>query len=1355
MTQDVSESDILKQRLAGLTDTQRAELMRRMAANKRGGRSLHKGPVAAPRSPEGDPASTGQQRLWFLDRLQPNQPDYNLPSFWLLRGELNTEALRRAFETLIQRHEVLRTRVVLRGDEPVQRVDPPATMVLPVTDLSAVALTAREVHARRLAETEAWRPFDLETGPLFRAHLIRLAPDEHWLLWNVHHIASDGWSEGVFCRELSVAYDAYASGRVPDLAPLPIQYADYAIWQREWLRSEGCSGQLAYWTQTLANLPVLELPSDRPAPVADSHLGAHVAAHPSAPLVQSLEELSQREGATLFMTLLAAFQLLVHRCTGQEDITVGMPIAGRSRAELEGLVGFFVNTLVLRTDLKGPVTFRELLTRVRQNVLNASAHQDVPFERLVEVLSPNRDTRRNPLFDVMVNMSPRAGLSLHLRGLTAESVPLASTTSKFAMTLSIRPRPDGLELDLAYQCDLFSPARATGLLEQYIGLLEQVAADPGQSIGSYSLVTAGARRVLPDPTMAMEMQPQESVVDQVTAWARSSPARAAVSAEGRHWTYAELTARAEAIAATLRATGIGPGDVVAIEQPRGFELIATMLGVLMSRGVLLTLDPALPPQRKEVMLQEARARVLCRLNEAPAPLTLHHDAAMPPEQAESAAYIFFTSGSTGVPKAVLGSHQGLSHFLKWQRTTFEIGAEDRVSQLIGLTFDPLLRDVFLPLTTGAVVCVPAEQDRLDTIKWLERERVTVVHTTPTVMQGWLNAVDQPVALESLRWVFVSGEPLTATLVERWRRLVPGPAQVVNFYGPTETTMIRCFYVVPSDVERGPQPVGRPLADSQALVLNAGGGLCGAGETGEIVLRTPYRTLGYLNLPEENARRFRPNPFRSDSSDLVYFTGDRGRYREDGLLEIAGRIDDQLKIRGLRVEPGEVTVTLATHEAVRDCVVIGRRDDYGQNQLVGFVVRHPNRPVEARDLQAYVAERLPPPFVPSAIVFLDALPVLPNGKVDRNVLRTWTLPTAEAHAHEPATDLLEVRLLHIWEHVLGRHDLGLDDNFFEMGGHSLLAVRLFADIERALGVNLPLATLFQAPSVRTLAEALRQREWTPPWQSLVAIQPGGTRPPLFLVHGVGGNVVGFRDLAVRLGKDQPTFGLQSPGLDGKSAICFTVEEMAAVYVREILSLQPSGPYHLGGLSFGGRVAFEVAQQLARGGHQVGVLAMLDAGPSGYAEWLPFSQRVMERAGFWKRRIESHWRDVRADASWSAYWQRKMKTLRRKVRSRTWRSTYRDYASRGELLPQELRDVREANYLAARKYVPKPYSGTVTLFQASEHPASHARARHKAWSVLAASGVDVHEVPGDHVTLIQAPHVDVLARKLRAALDAYQG
>jgi len=1040
----------------------------------------------APASALSGPLSPAQEALWITERLNGRSDLYHLPQIVRIRGELNVDALARSLDTLVARHPCLRTALRETVDGIVQVVEPAAQAGLEVVEAAGRTADERERSLHDLLAAAATQPFDLSRPPLLRALLVRMTPDDHVLLMVTHHIVTDGWSAGIVARDLRTLYAALSSGREPSL-PAPVaQYIDHAAAQRRRLDSPEGARDLAYWREQLAGLEPLELPRDRPAHGRIGTPARTPRAVLPASLVMPLKALAQRERATLFTVMLAAYQVLVMRLSGREDFAVGTPVTGRPRSELEDVVGYFVNPLVVRTDLSGNPPFRQLLGRSLQTMLDAFEHQQVPFERLVSELAPERHADRNPLFDVMINFMDGDFGALELPGLDCQSVERWWARPKFAMTLYAELRQAELHLTLTCRSDLFSSARAEEMLRQYVALLGQIVAEPDARVHAYSLVTDAARRVLPDPVCRMQAEPQVPVHEAFLEHARRAPGRIALDRGDGHQTYAELAARSSATASLLRERAVGRGDIVAIQVPSSPALVQAMLAVLMSGAAFLVLDPTLPLERRRTMVRECAARLLLAPDGYDVPAEYPHlevvrlgeawRAERPDEypaddacgvDGDDPAYVFFTSGSTGTPKAVLGRHKSLAHFLAWQRRRYEVGADDRVSQLIGLSFDPLLRDVFLPLTSGATLCLPEAADLPDPIAWLRRERVTLVHSTPAVVQSWLARPAAHDALVDLRWLFLSGEPLNDALVGKWRSGPGRTSRMANFYGPTETTMIRCVYDVPDDVEPGIQPIGAPIPQSQALVIDAGGGLCGIGEPGEIALRTAYSTLGYLNLPEENRRRFRPNPFGSDPSDLVYFTGDRGRYRPDGLLEICGRLDDQVKIRGVRVEPGEVAATLARHERVRECAVVARPNPRGEPALVAYYTSSGNNPPDALELRRFLRQRVMRPMVPGAWCLLDALPLLPNGKVDRKALPAPDWSSQESDYVEPRSEL-ERSLAAIWREILDLPLIGVNDDFFDLGGDSLAATRALARANAALGANVALRALFEAPTVAELA-----------------------------------------------------------------------------------------------------------------------------------------------------------------------------------------------------------------------------------------------------------------------------------------------
>jgi amino acid adenylation domain-containing protein len=1078
----------LSDRLAALSPEQRVLFAARLRSSGVGRLEADTIPRRIPGSSA--PLSFAQQRLWFLQRLEPGSAAYNIPSAARLKGTLHPEALRWALQTIMDRHESLRTTFREEGGVPIQVVAEGSTLPLPVTDLSRSAEPEAEI--RRLAGKESRTPFDLEQGPLIRAQLIRLNPQDHVLLLTVHHSVSDGWSMGVLMKELAVLYRAGIAGKPSPLPDLPLQYADYASWQRSPQQTDKLGRQLAYWRERLAGGPPrLELPTHRRRSRSPSPRAVRATLSLPKGLTDELKALSRGESATLFMTLLAGFKVLLARYSGQEDIVVGTPISGRSHVELEGLIGCFLNTLVLRTDVSGDPSFREVVARIREIALGAYANQELPFERLVEQLQPTRDLAHNPLFQVLFQAGNTPGGGLKLDGLDVSRVPAGGTGSKFDLSFRVRERAGGLSCICAGNADLFDRELLGVMLDQYRSLLEQAIASPDQPISTYSLVTDCTERVLPNPRVVLAEPAFPLVADLVNRVAMGAPSLTAIEQGGQSWSYGELVASADALSHRLQASGLDPGAVVAVAGRPTFGLVSAMLAILQSGRTMLPIATDLPEHRKRLMLQEAGAKLLLRLGAGESdwyqglPLqdlqicehTGQAEDPVQPERPSSSvhappgpddpAYVFFTSGTTGTPKAVLGLHKGLSHFVTWQACSFELGPDDRAAQLAGLSFDVVLRDIFTPLTTGATLCLPpAELPSEAVVPWLAEAGITVVHVVPSLAQTWLAQAPPRLSLPSLRWIFSAGEPLTDALVLDWRRVAPH-CRVVNLYGPTETTMVKCFYRVPDEVESGIQPVGESLPESQALILTAAGQLGGVNEIGEIVLRTPFRTRGYINAPEAQERQFITNPFTGDPRDVLYRTGDLGRYRPDGSLTVLSRLDQQVKIRGVRIEPEEVTSVLSRHAAVSSCAVIARPDHQGETALVAYVVPTHTGPAAA-ELRVFLAERLPAALVPSTFVFLDALPLTPNGKLD---LRALPAPGEGAGTRStfvaPRTPV-ESLLAQIWSEVLGVPRVGVDDDFFALGGHSLRATQVIARARGALGIDLPLRSLFETPTVAGLS-----------------------------------------------------------------------------------------------------------------------------------------------------------------------------------------------------------------------------------------------------------------------------------------------
>ncbi|WP_272002971.1 amino acid adenylation domain-containing protein [Nannocystis radixulma] len=1311
------------------------------------------------------PLSFGQERLWFLDQLEGSSAAYNMPAALRLTGALDGGALERALQEIVERHEILRTRFVHEGGEPRQVAEPPA-FVLPLIDLGQLDDSTQAAEVQRRIADEVRRPFDLGRGPLLRAALLRLSAAVHVLLLDIHHIAGDGWSFGVLARELSALYEAFAAGRPSPLPALALQYADFAAWQRARFTDEFLADHLGYWRDRLAGAPAtLGLPADRPRPAQPASPGGSAAITLPAGLDDDLRALARRHDTTLFVTLLAGFKLLLARLCGHDDIVVGTPITGRDQVELEHQIGLHLDTVVLRTDLAGDPSFAALVDRVRGTVLAAFEHRVVPFERIVAELQPERSRGQTPLFQVLFNMIPAEASVPRLAGLAVEALPTADDEQiKFDLTLYVREGTGAIELRAVYNAELFDAARIEHILGQYVHLLAQVAADPSRPVGRSSLVTPVARDLLPDPSARLIEPDDPPALAEIVGWAERTPDQIAVARGDERWTYRELLASAGRVADRLRSQGVHRGDVVAILGAPSFGLVAALLGVLGCGGALLLLGPSLPAARSEHMVQETAASALIDVG-APASLTADLaarvsftlrvdparglDGAEPPPleipARDDLAYVFFTSGTTGTPKGVLGVHKGLSNFLAWQRGTWGVGPADRAAQLTALSFDVVLRDLLVALVSGGTLVLRPDDDWMDGQRlaaWLVRERVTLLHTVPSLAEAWLAGMAPDTVVPDLRLTFFAGEPLLDHLVQRWRARFPG-TRIVNLYGPTEVSLARCAAEVADEPLPGVQSVGRPLPATQTLVLRDGR-LCGVGELGEIVFRTPFRSRGYLHGTDEQNRRFARNPFTDDPADIVYFSGDLGRYRPDGTLAIFGRVDDQVKIRGVRIELKGVEAALRDHPEVARAAVLALGDGEAR-RLVAYVVSAAPGGLHPGDLRRHLLARLPEAAIPAAFVSLPALPLLANGKLDRRALPAP--PAADRPVRVWPRNDLEQRLARVWEEVLKVAPVGVDDDFFDLGGHSLLAVRLLSAVRTAFARALPLSVLFERPTVAAMARLLTEPASTGVWEPMVAIRPHGERPPFFCLPGIAGDVLYLRALAHHLGPDQPFYTLQTVGLDGVSAPYTSVAALAERYVAELRRVQPCGPYRLGGHSWGGAIAYAMAERLVADGERVAVLALVDSTPPGmhdaHAHAWDDVEVILEIL-YTLRMTSGLTRVVTRDELAALGDDARLELLRECMESVGQLPPGADLGHvRGRLR------VHQANLRMTYELGPLR-STAITLLLAEDTGNAAIEAKTAGWSRLAE--VLPSRVPGGHMSMMQEPHVRPLARTLRARLDS---
>jgi len=1103
----MDKNDISPRR-SKLSPAKQALLEKRLQGKFKGTSYAQVIPVRPEFSPA--PLSFGQKRLWFVNQLTPGQPCYNLPMAVRLSGPLNLAPLQQAFNEIWARHESLRIILTTVDGEPVQVIHPPQTWKLPVVDLSQLAETESLTEAHRLATDEAQSCFDLVRGPLLRVNLLCLAAEEHVLLVTMYHIISDGWSFGVLWRELAALYEAFSKGKPSPLPELPIQYADFAHWQRQWMQGEVLEAQLCYWKQQLGGtLPVLQLPTDRPRPSVQTYRGATQSLALPKTLTEALKRLSRQERVTLFMTLLAAFQTLLSRYTGQSDILVGSPIAGRNQVQTEGLIGFFVNTLVMRTDLGGNPTFRELVGRVRAVALGAYAHQDLPFEKLVQELQPERDPSRPPLVQVVFDLENTPMPALELSGLRVHSQVTHNGTAQFDLLLELEETLEGLSGWFVYNTDLFDGCTVQRMAAHFQTLLEGVVANPDQRLSDLPLLTEWERlTLLVEWNHTQAEYPVDGCIQQLfEAQVERTPNAVAVVFEDSVLTYTQLNAQANQLAHYLQSLGVGPEVLVGICIERCLSMVVGLLGILKAGGAYVPLDPAYPKERLAFMMADTQIPVLLTQQHLVKGLPKHSakvvcldaDARFIAQEqeenplcrvtTENLAYVMYTSGSTGRPKGVSIIHRGVVR-LACTADYANLSSEQVFLQLAPISFDASTFEIWGCLLNGArMVVFPAHTPSLSELgEVIRRYHITTL---------WLSAglfhlmVDQRLEdLLPLRQLLAGGDVLSVPHVNKLL-LKLEECQLINGYGPTEGTTFTCSHLItPTNIGIS-VPIGRPIANTQVYVLDHYLHPVPIAVPGELYIGGDGLARGYLNCPELNAQKFIPNPFSDEPGARLYKTGDLVRYLPDGNIEFLGRIDHQVKIRGFRIELAEIEAILSQHPDVRTAVVVAREDMPGQKRVVAYLVANQPPAPPSSELRRFLKQKLPDYMVPSAFVMLPALPLTPNGKVNRQALPTPNQVRPELElAFVAPRDALETQLTRIWSEVLGIQPIGVTDNFFELGGHSLLAVRLFALIKQRCGKSLPLATLFQQGTVEQLASILRQKGWSPSWSSLVPIQPQG-------------------------------------------------------------------------------------------------------------------------------------------------------------------------------------------------------------------------------------------------------------------------
>ena len=1316
--------------------------------------------------------SFSQTRMWLLDQLNPGNPAYNRPSNLQLLGKLNVAALEQSLNEIVHRHQVLRTSFPAKNGQPVQEIAPNLRVTLPVVNLSHLSSEARNHEVQKLAVEEAQRPFELSQLPLIRATLLKLEQKEHILLLTMHHIIFDGWSMGVLLQELTKIYQAFSQKKRSPLPELAIQYADFAYWQRQRLQGKKLESQLDYWKQELkGNLPVLELPTDRPRAAIQTHNGAREYLLLPENLSVSLLALSKQERVTLFMTLLAAFQVLLYRYTGQEDIIVGSPVAGRESLETEQLIGVFINTIVLRSRLEKDLTFQQLLQKVKETALAAYANQNLPFEKLIEELRPERDWSHTPLFQVLFQLRSHVRETWKVADLTVRDFQRDMGIAQFDLSLDMVEGAAGLSCVFQYNSDLFDSSTIKCMAGNFQTLLEGIVAHPEQNIAKLPILTEAERYQILKWNDTRVDYPQQKCIHQLfEEQVTRTPDEVAVVFGERQLTYRELNQRANQLAHYLQKLGVKPETLVGICLERSHLMVIGLLGILKSGSTYVPLDPNYPAHRLALMVEDSQLSILLTEKESAQiipnysgiEINLDTDWStgesnppfIPPNRgdrggfkitlessenlriqitSQNLAYIIYTSGSTGKPKGVQINHQGVVNFLTSMAREPGIASDDVLLAVTSISFDIAVLELFLPLTVGAKVIIASQSDTnnvIQLLKLISQAGVTMMQATPVtwkMLQAGKWEQIQPLKM------LCGGEAMSEELAA-W--MLQQCSSLWNVYGPTEATIWATLHQVRP--HQKPIPIGHPLANTRIKILDTCGQLVPIGVSGEIHIGGVQLARGYLNRPQLTREKFisiPPAPLVKGGAgsggikgDSLYKTGDLGRYLSDGSIECLGRLDNQVKIRGFRIELGEIEGNLMLHPEINNCVVTAREDITGDKRLVACMVPCGESTPKNEDLRSFLRQKLPGYMIPSHFVFLEQFPLTPNGKIDRQALPAPDLQQlTPVERFVPPRNQTEQHLSNIWSRLLNLEPISIDDNFFDLGGHSLLAIKLFAAIEEQWGQKLPLNTLFDTPTIRQLGKLLNKSEVSnadTPWDSLVLLRSGVKKEAFFLVHDADGDTMLYLNLARHLHPERSVYGLRPYGKEGFPILHHTIKQMVNHYIERILSIQPQGPYHLGGLCDGGIYAYEIAQQLQARGHRVGLVALLDA---------------------------SDYEAVR----------RKNSENVRYISDRPKYELYSRLLARGGKLPNLLKDrisVRMMLRLTREGYVPQKFQGKLHLFRATatEYPIDETPLYAKiddplfGWQQRATEGVVVYDIADTHSGILREPSVKLLASYIETAL-----
>lgn len=1352
--------------------------------------------------------SLAQQRLWILDQLEPNSALYNMQDAVRLIGELQVQILQQALDAIAKHHEIIRTSYITENGNPIQLINAPKSIELITIDLQSYEETEREIQAQKILQQESQRPFNLASDTMLRGCLLQLAPQQHILLLVIHHIASDAWSMEILWEELTQLYQSFLAGHDNPLPELPIQYADFTVWQSEWLSGEVLDKQLNYWKQQLANAdPVLELPTDFPRPLVQSYRGSSKSIPIPQKLSSSLQALCRREGVTLYMLLLAVFQTLLYRYTGSEDILVGSPIAGRNRTEVERLIGFFVNTLVLRTDLSGNPSFEQLLAKVRSTTLEAYSYQDLPFNKLVEELQPERSLSYNPIFQIMFSVEKSPISQREFAGLTANSFSIESKTAKFDLDVTVFEEGiSELIVQWNYNTDLFNLSAIERMAGHFQALLKGIVIDSKQAISQLPLLTKFEQEqlLIGWNNRATDYSQDKCIQQLFEEQVENTPDAIAVIFQKQQLTYRELNNRANQLAHYLRSQSVAAEQFIGISVERSLEMIVAILGVLKAGAAYIPLDPVYPSDRLSYMIADANISVILTQNKLRSQLSAHQaeficldsdwENIAPYSQEnpiktntdKNLAYVIYTSGSTGKPKGVMISHQSLSRFTQTAICEYQITADDRVLQFASINFDATVEEIYPSLCTGATLVLRTDEmlSNLQTFFQACEDLQLTVLDLPTAYWHQLAAelgTTNTSLPESLRLVIIGGEKVQIEPVRAWQKYVAESGkcdrlQLINTYGPTETTVVATVYRIPVFSNNSEIPIGRPLAHLQTYILDPHLQPVPIGVTGELHIGGDSLAIGYLNRPELTDEKFIANPFNSQVGSRLYKTGDLARYRADGNIEYLGRIDNQVKIRGFRIELGEIETILAQHPNIRTTVITAREDISNDKRLVAYIVAEQVQP-KITDIRAFLQERLPNYMMPSAFVFLEAIPITPNGKIDYRSLPIPDISSIQLETEfvSPSNPTQEM-LAKIWSNILGIERVGINDNFFELGGHSLLSVRLVSEIEKTFNYRIPLSSLFKISTIAEIAKLIdeRKQETTSVEESSLGLNLDDYRALLSHSAGKTGLRLGKRGLIINIlpdfqttskpfvwigeGRTSKKLKLARPVyvMPGASlAVSMNSHDdyilaIATLLVDELLSAQPSGSYSLGGWCYNGLVALEMAQQLRKMGKQVDLVSLIDK--SGKSKIFRFVHRINSAVGtlrfhlynFSKLSIIGKWQYIRARLHFSRDDSPELKIEPNKSRFE---------------FDQEAFDVLGK---ATKDYIPKHYAGRILLVFGSEQIVHGQKdVKHfdlswlfpySGWGNVFRGKVHLAKIECDHLELMEQPYCQEVGQAIQRIEDS---